>query len=131
MTIMPLRKCSGLCDSHFGFTKRYETNKAAGDKKRYNRERMRAWRHGIKGLHKPCYKTHLYCSICKVWILKTEGYSKCPCCFNKLKGLKAPTITIKETVIEGLQFSKTVLIIYLVLCYVMLGAFLLAKILSG
>lgn len=124
---MPLRKCSGLCTSHFGFTKRYEPNKTTEDQKRYNRERMRAWRHGLKGLPKPSYKTHYYCKICKVWISKNEGYSKCPCCFNKLKGVKAPIITIKETVIESLQFSKNVLIIYLVLCYVMLGGFLLAK----
>jgi len=124
---MPSRKCYDLCTSHFNFPKRYETNKTAEDQRQYNRERMRAWRHGIKGLPKPSYKTHYYCTICKVWISRNEGYSKCPCCFNKLKGLKAPEITVKETLISSLLFTKNVLIFYLILSYIPLFLWLLSK----
>jgi len=123
---MANRKCSGLCVSHFGFTKRYQKDKTPQDRKRYNRERMRAWRKGIKGLPKPCYKTHYYCTICKVWIPKTEGYSICPCCFSKLKGVKLQGITIKERTLRSLLFTTKFLFWYLILCYVALFGLLLS-----
>jgi len=110
---MPLRKCYDLCTTHFHFPKRYEPKKTVEDQRRYNRERMRAWRKGIK-LPKPSYKTHLYCSICKVWILRTEGYSKCPCCFSKLRGLKVASITIKEHFLKVLFYSALFILIEVV-----------------